>query len=288
VVFYTLYFPTKVQIDLAVKTSICLTKSVYCKSNTATSNKTYLPEILANFVKRKSQLDHIISGGNTSHLLYLSYILILLSSDTELNPGPATPKYPCQTCNKAVTWRQRAVACDNCNLWYHTNCMGMNSAIYKALEPSNASWTCCQCGIPNFSTSLFESVIVESNNIYDSLRNQSVLSNTSLDNGNMRSPLHTSSPNHQANQRSKFPHNRNIRFATINFQSINAKKHSFWNFLDSSNPDIICGNETWRKPYICEILPDQSDYEIFVKTEKMDSEVSCLQSSQIPTVIQLT
>ena len=224
VVFYTLYFPTKVQIDLAVKTSICLTKSVYCKSNTATLNKTYLPEILANFVKRKSQLDHIISGGNTSHLLYLSYILILLSSDTELNPGPATPKYPCQTCNKAVTWRQRAVACDNCNLWYHTNCMGMNSAIYKALEPSNASGTCCQCGIPNFSTSLFESVIVESNNIYDSLRNQSVLSNTSLDNGNMRSPLHTSSPNHQANQRSKFPHNRNIRFATINFQSINAKK----------------------------------------------------------------
>jgi hypothetical protein len=52
--------PTKVQIDLADKTSIYLTKSVYCKSNTATSNKTYLPEILANFVKRKSQLDHII------------------------------------------------------------------------------------------------------------------------------------------------------------------------------------------------------------------------------------
>jgi hypothetical protein len=148
--------------------------------------------------------------------------------------------------------------------------MGMNSAIYKALEPSNASWTCCQCGIPNFSTSLFESVIVESNNIYDSLRNQSVLSNTSLDNGNMRSPLHTSSPNHQANQRSKFPHNRNIRFATINFQSINAKKHSFWNFLDSSNPDIICGNETWLKPSICnsEILPDESDYEIFRKDRK--------------------
>jgi exonuclease III len=86
----------------------------------------------------------------------------------------------------------------------------------------------------------------------------------------MRSPLHTSSPNHQENQRSKFPHNRNIRFATINFQSINAKKHSFWNVLDSSNPDIICGNETWLKPSICnsEILPDESDYEIFRKDRK--------------------
>jgi hypothetical protein len=58
-----------------------------------------------------------------------------------------------------------------------------------------------------------------------------------------------------------------IRFATINFQSINAKKHSFWNFLDSSNPDIICGNETWFKPSMCnsEILPDESDYEIFLE-----------------------
>jgi hypothetical protein len=33
VVFHTLYFPTKVQIDLADKTSICQTKNVYCKSS---------------------------------------------------------------------------------------------------------------------------------------------------------------------------------------------------------------------------------------------------------------
>ena len=76
VVFYTLYFPTKVQIDLAVKTSICLTKSVYCKSNTATPNKTYLPEILANFAKRKIQLDHSISRGNNIPQLYTHIIII--------------------------------------------------------------------------------------------------------------------------------------------------------------------------------------------------------------------
>jgi hypothetical protein len=59
--------------------------------------------------------------------------------------------------------------------------------------------------------------------------------------------------------------------ATINFQSINAKKHSFWNFLDSSYPDIICGNETWLKPSICnsEILPDESDYEILISGKFM-------------------
>jgi exonuclease III len=55
-----------------------------------------------------------------------------------------------------------------------------------------------------------------------------------------------------------------------NMSIINAKKHSFCNFLDSSNPDIICGNETWFKPSICnsEILPDESDYEIFRKDRK--------------------
>jgi hypothetical protein len=51
---------------------------------------------------------------------------------------------------------------------------------------------------------------------------------------------------------------------------VTALKQSFWNFLDSSNTDIICGNETWLKPSICngEILPDESDYEIFRKDRK--------------------
>ena len=166
----------------------------------------------------------------------------------------------------------------------------MNSAIYKALEPSNASWTCCQCGIPKFSTSLFESVIVESNNIYDSLRNQSVLSNTSLDNGNMRSPLHTSSPNHQENQRSKFPHNRNIRFATINFQSINSKNIVSGTFYTLVTQTLYVE----MKHGLNRLYATAKSYQMnpitkySVKTEKMDSEVSCLQSSQISTVIPLT
>ena len=65
----------------------------------------------------------------------------------------------------------------------------------------------------------------------------------------------------------------------LTFKALTPKKHSFWNFLDSSNPDIICGNETWLKPSICnseilpdesdyEILPDESDYEIFRKDRK--------------------
>jgi hypothetical protein len=134
VVFYTLYFPTKVQIDLADKTSIYLTKSIYCKSNTATSNKTYLPEILAFAWYHRLQLSHA-----TARCLQVTVLL---------------------------------------QVW--EGYLGVAGPGFNSVSDDNNT---------NFSTSLFESVIVESNNIYDSLRNQSVLSNTSLDNGNMRSPL---------------------------------------------------------------------------------------------------
>jgi hypothetical protein len=65
--------------------------------------------------------------------------------------------YALFTCSKAVKWNQRAVACDNCEGWYHAECMNTNSQIYTALTKPDTSWICCSCGIPNFSTSLFES-----------------------------------------------------------------------------------------------------------------------------------
>ena len=110
------------------------------------------------------------SYGNKHHLLYLSLILILQSSDCEQNPGPRTLKYPCMICSKAVKWNQREVACDNCEGWYHAECMNMNSQIYTALTKPDTSWICCSCGILSISTSLFESFnINESSNRFDSL-----------------------------------------------------------------------------------------------------------------------
>jgi hypothetical protein len=48
-------------------------------------------------------------------LVYYSYY----SQQTELNPGPRTPKYPCMVCGKAVKWNQRAVAWQ---LWGLVSC----------------------------------------------------------------------------------------------------------------------------------------------------------------------
>ena len=51
----------------------------------------------------------------TSELLYLSSLLLCLSSDIEVNPGPYTPKYPCNICEKAAKWGQQAIQCDGCD-----------------------------------------------------------------------------------------------------------------------------------------------------------------------------
>ena len=92
-------------------------------------------------------------------------IILLLSGDLHPNPGPKNIKSPCGVCSKACTWKQKAVACDECQTWYHIKCMNMNSVIYNALN--SISWYCCSCGLPNFSSGLF----LNSSSSFDSLFN---------------------------------------------------------------------------------------------------------------------
>ena len=81
------------------------------------------------------------------------FLLLLLSGDIQLNPGPRPPKLPCGVCSKAVKWDHLApsVCCDSCNVWYHQGCMAMPDAVFEGLK--NVSWECVKCGLPNFSLS---------------------------------------------------------------------------------------------------------------------------------------
>ena len=79
------------------------------------------------FNRRPRSTKPTLKTGRHHHLLYLSFIIILQSADCELNPGPRTPKYPCLVCTKAVRWNHRAIACDNCEGWYHTDCIDMDT-----------------------------------------------------------------------------------------------------------------------------------------------------------------
>ena len=54
--------------------------------------------------------------------LNLINTFLLIISGVETNPGPI--KYPCGVCSKACRWNQKALACDDCDQWFHTACMG--------------------------------------------------------------------------------------------------------------------------------------------------------------------
>ena len=87
------------------------------------------------------------------HQRSICKLRIQLSGDVQLNPGPRI--YPCQICYKPVTWTTPGVACDDCDNWYHTECLNMPLEIYTGLE--NTSWHCFNCGMPQFTSSLMKS-----------------------------------------------------------------------------------------------------------------------------------
>jgi hypothetical protein len=73
-------------------------------------------------------------NGNYSTSLYRIALLIIAGIET--NPGPRPPKYPCGTCSKACKWGERALACDECDTWYHASCTGINIQEYSRLANS--------------------------------------------------------------------------------------------------------------------------------------------------------
>ena len=91
-------------------------------------------------------------------LLYLSQLLLLRSSDTELNPGPRAVKFPCGVCSKGCFWLQRAICCDSCEIWYHAKCLNMKDEKYLRYTRSDETFTCFNCGIPNFSSGPFDTI----------------------------------------------------------------------------------------------------------------------------------
>ena len=59
----------------------------------------------------------------------ITIIVIILSGDIQVNPGP-TSIYSCGCCELPVTWdHQRAVCCDNCKLWYHSECIELKECV---------------------------------------------------------------------------------------------------------------------------------------------------------------
>ena len=251
-----------------------------CSTKQESQIKLVTPQTSLRFAARNnfdisvsSQTMHIIRDVNNKYwkpdkqvLLYLCAILLSNSYAPEPNPGPRAPKYPCGSCHKAVTWKTAGVCCDTCNIWYHKDCLGMNTLVYHGLH--NASWDCDHCGLPNFSTCIFDTSTFLSTNIYDHLNDSSFNEN------NIGSPSATSSPvqktrpqsNHTTGKRSDIP----LRVIIINCQSIKNKKADFENLIDSTKPDIVIGNESWLHGDIQSIEVFPSGFTCYRNDRKSD------------------
>ena len=121
------------------------------------------------------------------------------------------------------------VACDTCNIWYHTICMHMSSTTYESLD--NISWHCASCTITQFTSSL-PNFPISVNNSFSSLDISTSPTNNRL------------ASQHTATAQRRHAH-KPFKIININFQSIKNKTAELGNFISESDPDIIIGTETW-------------------------------------------
>ena len=229
---------------------------------------------------------HKICRHKQKHLI----LLLLLAGDVESNPGPVrTVRDKCNICNKSCTRRQRAIQCDTCDEWYHAACLHMNTPVYMALENKDVSWHCVQCGMPQFSSGLFNSQDLDTTNPYSSLTDPNI-SNLDLhkplarstpvkiikkvllasNNKSQRTPSQHKLKLASNNKSNETPNQHKLKSLTINFQSIKNKTADLEYLINKEEPDIIAGSETWLNPdiYNTEIL--SNNYEIFRK-DRSDS-----------------
>lgn len=153
--------------------------------------------------------------------------LLLVLAGVEQNPGPRTPKYPCAICSKACKWGQRALACDECDHWYHATCTGIDTLEYADLANTSVSWHCVVCNTCNYSTVLYDLLDSADSNTYSVLSSNQSYAGAS--DSLMSSPGHpqaASSP--KPNKPKASPSKRqqsSLRILIIIFQSIKNKRN---------------------------------------------------------------
>lgn len=198
-------------------------------------------------------------------LSYLCFILISMSADVELNPGPAD--FPCGNCAIEVHDDDAAMECDECGLWFHIQCQAIGQDTYDDLVATDQSfsWICSNCDHPNFSTSAQSSFAS-----YASPNNFSILTDEEAEDTNSLSqaPIsgiaqHRPSPNKIYN----------LKVLNINCQSLVNKKAEFQALLDLHKPDIVVGTESWltKDHYDSEFFPQSLGFTPFREDRVTDT-----------------
>ena len=118
----------------------------------------------------------------------------------------------------------------------------MNLGSHDVLaEHESYSWTCLQCGLPNFNSFVFtDSSILSTSSKYSVLEQPlSPLTSTPIKPKPKSKPVST------------------LKIMSTNFQSIVNKVHDFHYLIEAEKPDVVIGTESWLTPEISssEIFP---------------------------------
>ena len=111
-----------------------------------------------------------------------------------------------------------SILCESCNTWYYAVCVNIDTSLLSVLERSSCPWECPNCGLQNFSATLFDSVILDSDIIITS-------SEESPCSTPLPTPLFSSSP--FKNMQSIQSQATNLRIAAINFRVYVLRKKNF-------------------------------------------------------------
>ena len=113
----------------------------------------------------------------------------------------------------------------------------MNTSIHQVMaEHASYSWHCLKCGLPNFSTAIFDDFSLSSDCC--SVNNFSVLDNSL--------PPRTSTPI----KKKTFKNPNRLKIININFQSVVNKVPELQCLIDTEKPDVVIGTESWLTPEI--------------------------------------
>lgn len=150
---------------------------------------------------------------------------MILSGGIQQNPGPPY-RYPYGECSKPV--KDNGIQCDSCDKWYHAKCCSVSRNMFNVLANFSCVRICCNCALPNFSSSLFTEPLMSTDNPFELLSNVEESSNSPFV---PKEPLSASSPKIRksrinAQKLGKF------KVLSANFNSIECHKTEFWNLLD--------------------------------------------------------
>lgn len=118
-----------------------------------------LTSYATNILFSRNTFIKTISSTNARNLIWIHALLLVLGGDINPNTGPTpiSEHDNCGICKNIVGFHpDRGIKCDNCDIWYHVNCMGMTTEIYEALGNSSMTWICDNCGLPTFTDSFFD------------------------------------------------------------------------------------------------------------------------------------